>query len=112
MPHLWCADAVLFWVAYGTVRLHARSHARGFHLGQALDRPQHSHWRFPSMTLVISQARVGLRAYLIAPRQSQNLNLDPRSGKAQAQPAGIYGAFLHPHVGAVHPSTIPTSPGS
>lgn len=32
MPHFWCADALLSWVAYGTVRLHARSHARGFHL--------------------------------------------------------------------------------
>lgn len=56
-----------------------------------LDRPMHRHWRRSSMSPVISQARVGSRAYLVARRQSHHLNFPPRSGLAQAQPAGIYG---------------------
>jgi hypothetical protein len=112
VPIFGCADTLSSRAAYGTVRLHARSHACGLSWAVVLDRLQHRHWRLSSMAPVISEARVGHRAYLVARCQPHPLNLHPRSGLAQAQPAGIYGVSLQPHVGAVHLPSIPTSPRS
>jgi hypothetical protein len=47
VPHIWCADALVAWVDYGTVRLHV--HVRGRDV--VLDRPQYRQRRFLSMSL-------------------------------------------------------------
>ena len=97
MSQFWCADALLLSVTNGTVRLHARSHARGlkpstcYEIGQCTaygGYPGKHHvytlhmlcWLAASMTLVTFPTPI--------------LKYAPRSGLAQAQPADIYSLFL------------------
>lgn len=108
VPHFWCADAFVSWVAYGTVRLHARSHARGLRV-LTWSSTDHSIviGDSPTWSLSFHKRKVGLRTRLVTRRQSHKSNLEPHSGLVQAQPAGIYSIFLQVHVGAVHPSRPP-----
>jgi hypothetical protein len=111
-PHFWCADALLTWVAYGTVRLHARSHARGLHLWT---------WSWivhstaigvlPNVVPVISQAWVGLRPSLSSSTVPSSL---PRSsfGFGSGTACRYLQCLCQTHVGAVHPHPNPTLSGS
>jgi hypothetical protein len=55
-------------LALCSVRLHARSHARGLKLpGMVLERPMHCHWRLPMHDPCSPQVSLGLQRLNVVP---------------------------------------------
>jgi hypothetical protein len=100
MSQFWCADALLLSVTDGTVRLHARSHARGlkpstcYEIGQCT-----AYGGYPGKPHVYTPA-----CSVYDPRHFPTpiLEYPPRSGLAQAQPADIYSLSFHTPIWAQH----------
>lgn len=109
MSQFWCADALLLSVTDGTVRLHARSHARGLKpstcckIGQCTAYGGHP-GKLHVYTLDMSACSV------YDPRQFPTpiLEYPPRSGLAQAQPTDIYSLSIHKPIRAqqIHSTII------
>jgi hypothetical protein len=86
----------------GTVRLHARSHARGLKLhGYAMRSAHALPMAAPLASPMSTPCACGLVASIpLVALQNPYLEYPPRSGLAQAQPADIYSPSPHTHPGA------------
>jgi hypothetical protein len=103
MSQFWCADTLLLSVTDGTVRLHARSHARGLKPSTCNEIDQCTAYggypgKHHGYTLHMSACSVYDPRHFPTPI----LEYAPRSGLAQAQPTDIYSLSLHKPIRAQH----------